>query len=98
MEDTLTKEIDCVLCKAKYSPIIEPDEEEILFDSNLTRVFDDFTSNNIRFIVSLTPDHAFYESYITNYESQYPFLQNLSPEFVDQIFFNSEFVLWQIIP
>jgi len=32
MEDTIAKEIDCVLCKAKYSPIIEPDEEETYYD------------------------------------------------------------------
>lgn len=32
MEDTYAKDIECVLCKAKYSPVIEPDEEETYYD------------------------------------------------------------------
>jgi hypothetical protein len=32
MEDTLSKEIDCVLCDSSFSPIIEPDEEETFYD------------------------------------------------------------------
>ncbi len=32
MANTIVKEIDCVLCEAKYSPVIEPDEEETYYD------------------------------------------------------------------
>ena len=32
MEDVLVKEVDCVLCKATYSPIVEPDEDETYYD------------------------------------------------------------------
>ncbi|MGV7220111.1 MAG: hypothetical protein ACQ9MH_01150 [Nitrospinales bacterium] len=32
MEDTLSKEIECVLCDSDFTPIIEPEEEETYYD------------------------------------------------------------------
>ena len=75
---------------------LDSNQLSAITDSNLTRAFGELISNNVRYVITLLSDHAFYEVYVNRYVKTYPFLSSIAPNFGLQVFYNNEFVVWKL--
>lgn len=76
---------------------LDDDQRSELGNDNITEVYGDLQSRNIRYIIELLDGHVYYSVYVSRFRTLYPFLQLENSTSTQLVYSNSEFGLWELI-